>query len=134
MMSSARTMDIDALDRINKEISETKATLRQRKIDSKKIKDNVVSNEWTNKSSHRTIDSLLEHAKSVGTPVVQYYNDLFNNENGDNYHMRKATTACNISDPMFLKSKENELPRLHNLINELVILSILDMKALLLSF
>ena len=124
-MNPARTLDIYALDRRNKEISEKNATLRQRTTDSKTVKDNVsgerkVYNEWTNKFPHRTRDLLLEYAKSVGTHVVQYYNDLLNHEDGDNYHMRKAATVCENSDPMFLKDEENEIPRLHNLIDDLV--------------
>ena len=50
---------------------------------------------------------------------MDYYVNLFQESEGDNYCMRKALNGCKLFDPMFLKGKENEIHTLLYLINDL---------------
>ena len=62
---------------------------------------------------------LLEYCRDVSSPVLEYYKKLFQDEDGDNYHMRQSAMACKLFDPLYLKGKENQIHTLCFLADQL---------------
>ena len=49
----------------------------------------------------------MEHAKMIGQPTIDYYNNAFNNEKGDCYNIRQMAEATKIFNPLFLTGKSD---------------------------
>ena len=75
---------------------------------------------WENNFPNRCEGTILTYCEQKAEPVLTHYKNLFRDQNGDNYSIRKAAFACKLFDPMYLKGKENELHTLYYLANQLV--------------
>ena len=108
---TSRVIDTDEYDSTLQQISEAKVLLKQAKTlnkeeaeeDLNKVKQEY--DDWKNKSPDHTREELQEHWKKISSPLYDYYTNLFIEENGDNYNIRQACSACIIFDPTFLKGK-----------------------------
>ena len=122
--SSERNIDTDAIQKINEDIAEARQKVRQSKIILKEKDDEVNSFKreylaWKTKFPDRCKDTLLEYCTRKTEPVLQYYRELFLQENGDNFKIRKAALACKLFDPTYLKGKQNDLHTLFYLADQL---------------
>jgi hypothetical protein len=123
--STARAIDENALDLLNIQIIEAKQTLRQEKASLSEVNrelDRSIRDydAWKSKFPNRNQDTLLNYCRELAKPVLAYYSKLFLDEDGDNYHMRKAAFSCQLFDPMFLEGKQNDLHRLFYLADQLI--------------
>ena len=64
---------------------------------------------WKNNSPNRCEDTLLTHCEQKAGPVLTHYKNLFEDQNENNYSIRKAAFACRLFDSMYLKGTENKL-------------------------
>jgi len=121
---TSRTVDENAVEAVILQISETKALVKEAKKRREDINESAEKykksfDDWSAKFPHRTRESLIDHGKSIAAPLNKYYTDLFLKEDGDCYNTRQAVLACKIFDPLFLKGKQNDLPRLYALADQL---------------
>ena len=124
---TARATNQDALEHINNQIIEAKVELRVLKkehADLEKIKDEAIEElqKWTEKFPYLSTDSLIDHAKSIGQPAIDYYNKVYNTEAGDCYNVRQMVDASQIFNPIFLKGKSDTeiVTVLHPLVDKLI--------------
>ena len=75
--------------------------------------------EWNLKFPNCARFSLITHVESISDPSRQYYGKLFSTDGGHSYNLQWAAKCCKIFDPLLLKGKENYLPRLFVLADEL---------------
>ena len=74
---------------------------------------------WQDKFPHRNRNTLIHHGKDMMQPMPLYYRSLFNNVEGDCYHLRQGSIGCKIFDPIFLKGKSNDMTQLYLLCDKL---------------
>ena len=122
--SSERNLDTDAIQTTNEAIAEARQKCRQDKSILKEKQDDIELFEreyfaWKVKFPHRCEDTLLEYCANKADPVIGQYRNLFLDENGDNFRIRKAALACKLFDPLYLKGKEDELHTLFYLADQL---------------
>jgi hypothetical protein len=121
---SQRSIDVPAIEAIDILISDAKSDLREKKDELKKRNDELRSaveecDEFEAKFTHRTQDELRNYSRSLIRPVLDYYENLFNHESGDNYNTRRTVAAARLFDPFFLQDHSNDLVTLNALADDL---------------
>ena len=76
----------------------------------------------TEKCPYLSTDSLINHAKSIGQPAIDYYNKVYNTEADDCYNVRQIVDTSQIFNPIFLKGKSDTeiVTVLHPLVDKLI--------------
>jgi hypothetical protein len=121
---SHRLIDVGAIEAVDILISDAKCKVREKKSDLKNGTTNCVvlsKNVMTLKQifPHRTHDELRNYSRSLIKPVLDYYDNLFNDQDGDNYNTRRTVAAARLFDPFFLQNHSNDLVTLNSLIDDL---------------
>ena len=125
VVSTARVIDENALDVLKNQIVEAKETLRKKKdvlLEANKDLDRFTReyDAWKNQFPHRDENTLIAYCQDLVKPVLTYYKNLFFEDRGNTYHMRKADLSCQLFDPIFLQEKQNYLHRLYYLADQLI--------------
>ena len=112
--STARVINANDLENINFQLVETKSEMReQQKVMTNAKKEFDLAkkdyDEWKCSFPWETDLELIEYSKGISKPVLDYYVKLFQEDDGDNFHTRKAAMACKLFDPLYLKGKQQEL-------------------------
>ena len=106
-VNTARATNTGALVAVTNEIVESQIQLnvlmQELEVAKEKMdKSDDKLNQWDEKYRCTTRDELLDYSKSVGAPVIDYYNKLFNNTGGDCYNIRQMVKAAKIFNPLYL--------------------------------
>ena len=89
------------------ELKEVKKSLTNVKKDLDELMSLYES--WKFKFPHCTHDELLQHMKKVLKPAYDYLNRLFKEDGGDCCDIYKKAEACNIFNPLFLKTLQKQI-------------------------
>ena len=117
-------MNSDALEAVRVSIIQGRSDLQVAQCDLELVEEEVLSFEgyfveWSSKFPHQDRTSLGNHCKSIIVPVIDYYDNLFHSDDGDNASVSKAANACKLFSPFFLKDNCNDIPLLNTFADSL---------------
>ena len=126
-MNTERAINTTQLNKVKEDLVKAKEELRKAQVDYDKVLelktkvDNDVKKAIEN-FPYNNKELLVNHAKSIGKPMIEYYHKLFTNEDGDCYNIRQMAEAAQIFNPIFLSGHTDAeiVTKLHLLIDKLI--------------
>ena len=116
--ASSKLLDDDKVAGAVARVTDAKDNLTKLNVEKKKIQENLSAslekfNSWLSKFPHQTREELIQHARSVQQPGIDYFNKQFEDPAGDLFKFMQVLDCCNtIFNPLWLKTNAGEL---HNI-------------------
>ena len=126
-MNTERAINTTQLNKVKEDLVKAKEEFRKAQVDYDKVLelktkvDNDVKKAIEN-FPYNNKELLVNHAKSIGKPMIEYYHKLFTIEDGDCYNIRQMAEAAQIFNPIFLSGHTDAeiVTKLHLLIDKLI--------------